>query len=407
MRILIVSYGYPPREPRVWTYHLAQALGKRHQLWLYVPARDGGIPNFAEWDERVGSSYVRRVVNNISAPWDWFGYERIPQIEQQFVSFVREVQPDVVHFELLTGTSVTLPAYTRQFGIPSVHSFYDHSWVCPRIHLVRPDYTTCPGPSHAFDCVTCVEGGQTNQPDSWRLVLHDSRLQLQRTLLDSSTMLTTCSGYLRDYMSSVFQISPERFRVIPLGLTGMPPQKEVRPAGDKVNICYLGSIVPYKGIHVLIQAAKRLQDLPIEVRIHGEVLYPPYMDKLRELGDTIIYAGPYHPDQLTKVLSQADILVLPSLAPETFSFVIREAALAGVPVVASRIGAIPEVIEHGQNGLLVSPGSVDELAAALRQLVLDPALRARLAASHPPIRSIEDYATEMEEIYHEISASNR
>jgi glycogen(starch) synthase len=97
--------------------------------------------------------------------------------------------------------------------------------------------------------------------------------------------------------------------------------------------------------------------------------------------------------------------VLPSIWPETFSIVLREALSAGLPVVASRIGAIPELIRDGENGLLVTPGSVDDLAAALERLAREPALRQRLVAVPTPIRSVADYAAELEQIYREVLGS--
>ena len=93
------------------------------------------------------------------------------------------------------------------------------------------------------------------------------------------------------------------------------------------------------------------------------------------------------------------MLALPSIWPETFSIVLREALSAGLPVVASRIGAIPEVIRDGENGLLVTPGSVDDLAAALARLAREPALRQSLVSVLTPIRSVADYGGELEQIY--------
>jgi 2-deoxystreptamine N-acetyl-D-glucosaminyltransferase/2-deoxystreptamine glucosyltransferase len=79
------------------------------------------------------------------------------------------------------------------------------------------------------------------------------------------------------------------------------------------------------------------------------------------------------------VLAALDVLVLPS-AYEEMGSVLVEAMAAGLPVVASAVGGIPEVVQDGVTGLLVPPGDADALAAALDRLVADPALRARLAA---------------------------
>jgi glycosyltransferase involved in cell wall biosynthesis len=79
------------------------------------------------------------------------------------------------------------------------------------------------------------------------------------------------------------------------------------------------------------------------------------------------------------VLASLDVLVLPS-AYEEMGSVLTEAMASGLPVVASDVGGIPEVVRHGETGLLVPPGDVDALAAALDRLVADAGLRARLSA---------------------------
>jgi 2-deoxystreptamine N-acetyl-D-glucosaminyltransferase/2-deoxystreptamine glucosyltransferase len=78
------------------------------------------------------------------------------------------------------------------------------------------------------------------------------------------------------------------------------------------------------------------------------------------------------------VLASLDLLVLPSQYEEMGS-VLVEAMVAGLPVVATDVGGIPEVVRHGETGLLVPPGDVAALAAALDRVVADPVLRARLA----------------------------
>ena len=94
-----------------------------------------------------------------------------------------------------------------------------------------------------------------------------------------------------------------------------------------------------------------------------------------------------------------DVLVVPSLWLENSPLVIHEARMAGVAVIGSNIGGIPGLIEHDVSGLLVPPGSVDALAAALQQLAADRELLDRLRRSAPSIKSIEDDAVEWEQRY--------
>ena len=75
---------------------------------------------------------------------------------------------------------------------------------------------------------------------------------------------------------------------------------------------------------------------------------------------------------------RADICVVPSLLYESFSYTCAQAMAAGKPVVASRIGGIPETVDDGVNGIIVTPGNVEQLTEGIVRLALDPALRARM-----------------------------
>ena len=81
---------------------------------------------------------------------------------------------------------------------------------------------------------------------------------------------------------------------------------------------------------------------------------------------------------LNSVLRDADIFVHPAVWQEAFGLVIAEAMATGCPVVASQIGAVPELVVDGVTGLLVPPGDSDAIAGALERLAMDPELRNRL-----------------------------
>ena len=95
-------------------------------------------------------------------------------------------------------------------------------------------------------------------------------------------------------------------------------------------------------------------------------------------------------DQIAQALASIDVLVVPSIWPENAPLVIQEAFLAGVPVVASRIGGIPEMVTDGRNGLLFQAGDAEDLARTLARLLHEPGLLESLRAGIPPVRSIEE-----------------
>jgi glycosyltransferase involved in cell wall biosynthesis len=114
----------------------------------------------------------------------------------------------------------------------------------------------------------------------------------------------------------------------------------------------------------------------------------PYADEVRQAADAVeglelrMY-GAYERELLPALLGGADAVVVPSVWRETFSIVVREALACGVPVIASRIGALPEAIREGENGLLFTPGAATELAAILQTVDAD---RLRLEVLRKGIR---------------------
>lgn len=151
-------------------------------------------------------------------------------------------------------------------------------------------------------------------------------------------------------------------------------------AGPKA--AFIGSLTREKGVHVAIQAiAASIGRLPaIRLSIIGE---GPELANLERLvttcgiGNRVVFLGLR--DDVGALLTQHDLLLVPSIWKEAFGFVLIEAMAAGCPTIASAVGGIPEVISDGEDGLLVPPEDPEALSEAIVRLWNDPELRARLA----------------------------
>src|SRR5262249_11155778 len=117
------------------------------------------------------------------------------------------------------------------------------------------------------------------------------------------------------------------------------------------------------------------------------------------------FHGRYEPDAVPAILAGLDALVVPSVWYESFSLVVREGFLAGVPVVASGHGAMAEAIEHGVNGLLFRPGDAADPAAPRRRLIADPALWERPATHPQRVASVADSAARHLALYASLQPS--
>lgn len=146
---------------------------------------------------------------------------------------------------------------------------------------------------------------------------------------------------------------------------------------DTLLIGVVAQLIERKGHRVLFEALRRLPDrASLRVICFGQ---GPLRDTLEreaaDLGETVRFAG-FRKD-LGRWIGALDLLVHPALM-EGLGVSLLQASAAGVPIIASRAGGMPEAVADGESGLLVSPGSAEELAAALRTLIDAPERRRQL-----------------------------
>jgi glycosyltransferase involved in cell wall biosynthesis len=183
---------------------------------------------------------------------------------------------------------------------------------------------------------------------------------------------------------------PARTRLIYGGAD--PRRYAPDPAVTRRGAIFVGRLTPHKGVDRLIAA------LPdgAQLRVAGSEGHDPdlperdYPQLLRRLaaGRTVSFLGPVPDAELPDLYRSAAVLVLPSVertcygrrirVSELLGLVLLEAMASGTPVIASSLGGIPEIVQHGVTGYLVAPGNVAELHERLAQLLNDPALAARL-----------------------------
>jgi len=148
-------------------------------------------------------------------------------------------------------------------------------------------------------------------------------------------------------------------------------------------------------VSTLVEAAGLLKDPSAQVLLVGDGPERAKLERDAErlgVGDRLHFVGFFAHDWLPAVFAHADLLVLPSLYEE-LGTVLLEAMQAALPIVASRTGGIPDVIEDGVNGILVPPGEPEELAHAINRLLADRDLARRL--SEGAQERVKDYDWEV------------
>jgi glycosyltransferase involved in cell wall biosynthesis len=152
---------------------------------------------------------------------------------------------------------------------------------------------------------------------------------------------------------------------------------------DRVRILFLGKLGPLKGVPELVSALDLLRSEPAwSATIAGDGAVAETRSMVERLGLSARIAVPgwLGNANVARALESADVLVLPSHV-ETTPLAVIEAFAHGLAVVATPVGAVPELVDDGHTGVLVPPGDARALADALRRLIADPALRRRLGAN--------------------------
>lgn len=148
------------------------------------------------------------------------------------------------------------------------------------------------------------------------------------------------------------------------------------PFEDRLpRVLFVGRLAPEKGVGVLLEAWRRWGDAAPPLEVVGE---GPERERLAAtvaasgLAGRVSFAGRLSPDRVEERLLRSRLLVVPSLWYEGFPLVVREAFAAGVPVVASRLGALAAIVEEGRTGVTFAPGSAAELHRTLASLWARP-----------------------------------
>ncbi|MCP4004325.1 MAG: glycosyltransferase family 4 protein [bacterium] len=155
--------------------------------------------------------------------------------------------------------------------------------------------------------------------------------------------------------------------------------------GIATRLLFVGRLAPIKGLSVLIEAFSRLaaEHPEISLDIVGDGPSRAEIEQLiadRGFSERIRLLGYRSEEEVGELLKEAEIFVMASFA-EGVPVVLMEAMAAGVPCLATRVAGIPELIEDGKSGLLAAPGDVEALVSHLRELIVQPELRTRLAAA--------------------------
>ena len=327
---------------------------------------------------------------------------RHPGFDAAFRNILQHYQVDLIHFHHTYLSSISLLEVAVDFGLPVVLTLHDAWHLCPRLHCLNGQ-GFCGGPEDLERCTTCLEPmlkERTPEPSRHLLTILTNRRQYVQRLFSRCQVLAP-SRFLRN-LHYRCGVAPGSIIHLPLGLIDLGPAPQFAPE-DPPRFVFLGNIVPVKRVDIAIQAFAPLAGQTV-LDIWGGLPQAQQKTLRGSLGDYshIRYRGPYRRRDLPKILAGATALIICSDF-ENYPLVAKESLSLGVPVIASGAGGLPEIVRHGENGLIFPPGNVAALREMVVQFLGQPDLRNRLRQGIRPVKTIGQEAQELLSLYHSLT----
>ena len=287
-----------------------------------------------------------------------------------FTEFCSRTHPDICHaHNIYAGLTTAILDVCKARAIPSVITLHDYKLACPSYLML----------DHGRTCERCVGGRFYN------CVRHACH-KASRSISLVSTLEAYYNELFGKYLQADYLITPSAFllsKMLDHGISskkllcipnGLTPSMVEPVSDDQGYVLYLGRLSPEKGIGTLVSA---LAGTKIVARIVGE---GPELSQLKaQVGKSdagqVIWEGYQHGTALRDLMRGAMFVVVPSEWYENASMTVLEAMAYGKPVIASRIGGIPEQVVDGETGILYTPGHISQLRHAIQMLTLNKRLR--------------------------------
>jgi glycosyltransferase involved in cell wall biosynthesis len=411
MRILHLVHQYMPEHvggTELYTRWLTHALSRRgHQITIFYRRSAAGVGLEERMEEGVRVWTVWHGL--VTPPRRLLSTFRDPPVERAFERVLDQANPDLVHVEHLMGLPVALIHSIRRRGVPYVVTLWDFWWVCANAQLLTNyNQRVCDGPRAYLNCARCalarVEHSQLWPAFPLAAGLLSWHNRLLRQVMKAAGRLIAPTEFVRRWYAEHNAPAEKLLTLLP----GLEPATIASPHEQRpIRFAYIGGLSWQKGVHTVVEAFDGIHG-PEELWIAGDESFDPdYVAQLRaRAAPNVRFLGRLTREQVWETLAQVDVVMVPSLWYETFSFIVSEAFAAGLPVLASRLGPLADRVRDGVDGLLMPPGDVDAWRTALQRLVGEPDLLARLRANVRPPLTLEEHVERIESLYAQVIEEN-
>ena len=400
MRILFCTNAYPPHfigGAELIAHQQASALSSLgHEMYGFVGDTSGKIARHDIVDDELDGIPIKRIgLDPIDFNADFPNFHH-PEVESRFIETVQDFQPDLVHCHNLIGLSAYLPFLAKIYGARVALTLHDHWGYCLKSTAEWLPGTLCTDSSRCATCQTFVNEGRGKYIP---ILLRKNTINLLTEFVD---IHISPSNFLAD----CYRIHHPKTLLTKVVWNGINLQRFTHSlrteSVERFQFLFAGYLGKHKGILTLIDAFSSVAlDTNATLAIAGDGdLLTTCKESVKRHGleKRVIFYGKIPNEEMPRLLSESDALVLPSIWPENQPVSITEAMAAGLPVIASNLGGIPELLSNPQAGLLVEANNTAALENSMRQLCGDRALCRKLGeAGRSRIRE-HDFSKQAKEL---------
>ena len=313
-------------------------------------------------------------------------------------------KPDIVHFHNFHGLTLAMAEEVNGRGIRSCYTPHNYHLIDPNLYLFHNDLSLWNG----VDMMQNSEAARRNPSKS---DLYRKRIDVSRRVINEWIDLTLAVSTRQKELLVQHGGNPDRIAVVhqsnqandELWKSKELANEAERNISSPLKVVFIGGVMPHKGVHVIAAAAQYFMPGDIEFHIFGFVA-EQYLKILKTIDQKglLQFHGEYRHDALSIISRMADIAIVPSLWEDCAPLVLLELEAMRLPVIAAKIGGIPDFISYGVNGLLYQYDSIESLVKCLMYAMANPEVINNMRHNMIQRHSFADYMNHLEYIYENI-----
>ena len=432
MKILKVIHGYPMRYnagSEVYSQTLCHALLKDNEVQVFTRTEDSFEHDYVMFsDKDADQPEIKLHIVNMPRSRD--GY-RHSGVDEKFDEILKQFKPDLVHIGHLNHLSTSIPLVAKRNGIPVVYTLHDYWLMCPRGQFMQmfPEdrsckstlWEACSGQNDHKCALHCykryfsgIEEELCHDIEYWTNWV-SRRMMHIKEVCNAVDLFIAPARYLYERYRDDFGLAEEKLVYLDYGFDLSRLTNRTRHNNEPFTFGYIGTHIPAKGIHQLLEAFGKLEGEPllkIWGRPRGEdtnTLKRIASSLSNNAGSRVHWTSEYKNQEIiSDVFNHIDAIVVPSIWVENSPLVIHEAQQARVPVVTANTGGMSEYVKHDVNGVLFEHRSIDEMAQQMQRMVNSPKWAKKLGevgylySTDGNIPSIDTHVKEIQQLYSKV-----